>query len=457
MEYRAANDAGLRTRRRGKAMTAAITTSRAGIALLGGALLLTLAACKDPDIILQGQREDIREGNSARIENQSRAISLPQQTTNAAWPQSHGLETYRTAHPALSAAPQRIWSVSIGNGDERRHRITATPVAGDGRIYTLDSGVQVSATSPSGQLLWKSDLIASADGAATGGGVAFHEGVLYVSSGYGLLTALEASSGKQIWSQKLQATGSGQPTIGNGLVYLVAGDDTGWAVNTKDGRIAWQIAATPSTSNVLGGPAPVLTSDLAIFAFGSGDLTATFRNGGLRRWSASVSGKRVGHTTARIGDVTGAPVVVGKRAYVGNHSGRTVAFDLYDGNRIWTTREGAVGPVWPVGGSLFQISDLGRLLRLDANTGEVIWATRLPGYLKDKPGKRGAIVAHYGPVLAGGNVIVASNDGLLRLFKPEDGSLVRTIEVPGGATTAPIVVGKTLYVVSTKGELHAFR
>jgi len=457
MEYRASNDAGLRIRRRGKAMTAAITTSRAGIALLGGALLLTLAACRDPEIILQGQREDIREGNSARIENQSRAISLPQQSANAAWPQSHGLEAYRTPHPALSAAPQRIWSVSIGSGDERRHRITAPPVAGDGRIYTLDSSVQVSATSPSGQLLWKTDLIASADGSATGGGVAFHEGVLYVSSGYGLLTALEASSGKIIWSQKLQATGSGQPTIGNGLVYLVAGDDTGWAVNTKDGRIAWKIAASPSTSNVLGGPAPVLTSDLAIFAFGSGDLTATFRSGGLRRWNASVSGKRVGHTTARIGDVTGAPVVVGNRAYVGNHSGRTVAFDLYDGNRIWTTREGALGPVWPVGGSLFQVSDLGRLLRLDANTGEVIWATRMPGYLKDKPGKRGAIVAHYGPVLAGGNVIVASNDGLLRLFKPEDGSLVRTIEVPGGATTAPIVVGKTLYVVSTKGELHAFR
>lgn len=427
------------------------------MALIGGALLLTLAACEEPEVILQGQREDIREGTTEQVVNQSRAISLPQQVANSAWPQSHGIEKYRTAHPALSAAPQRVWSVSIGSGDERRHRITATPVVGDGRIYTLDSGVQVTAVSLSGQVLWTADVVASADGGATGGGVAYHEGVVYVSSGYGVLTALEAKSGKLIWRQQLDATGSGQPTIGNGLVYLVAGDDTGWAIKTKDGRIAWQISATPSPSNVLGGPAPVLTSDLAIFAFGSGDLTATFRNGGLRRWNASVAGKRVGHSTARIGDVTGAPVVVGSRAFVGNHSGRTVAFDLSDGNRIWTTREGAFGPVWPVGGSLFQVSDLGRLLRLDANTGEVIWAVGMPGFLKDKPGKRGEIVAHYGPVLAGGNVIVASNDGLLRLFKPEDGTLVRTIEVPGGATTAPVVVGKTLYVVSTKGELHAFR
>ena len=435
----------------------ATKTSKAGLTLLGGALLLTLAACKEPEVILQGEREHLREGSSVRVVNESRAISLPQQSANSAWQQSHGIEAYRTAHPALSAAPQRIWSTSIGKGDERRNRITATPVVGDGRIYTLDSGVQVSAISPSGQVLWTADVVPSADGGATGGGLAFHEGVVYVSSGYGVVTALNATSGKQIWRQKLEATGSGQPSVGNGLVYLVAGDDTGWAIKAKDGRIAWQIAATPSPSNVLGGPAPALTSDLAIFAFGSGDLAATFRNGGLRRWSASVAGKRVGHSTARIGDVTGGPVVVGRRAYVGNHSGRTVAFDLEDGSRIWTAREGATGPVWPVGGSLFQVSDLGRLLRLDANTGEVIWAVKLPTYLKDKPRKRSAIVAHYGPVLAGGNVIVASNDGLLRLYNPQDGSLVRTVEVPSGATTAPIVVNKTLYVVSTKGELHAFR
>ena len=39
-------------------------TSRAGLILLGGALLLTLAACKDPEVILQGEREALREGLS---------------------------------------------------------------------------------------------------------------------------------------------------------------------------------------------------------------------------------------------------------------------------------------------------------------------------------------------------------------------------------------------------------
>lgn len=440
-------------------MTATNSFSLVRLLLCGSALAVGLSACTEPEVILPGKREAIRPDAEVDVINQSVAISLPKQVVNASWAQGHGDPRNRTAHPALGAAPQLAWSASIGSGDSRRQRITARPVVADGRIYTLDSAARVSAVSPSGAVLWQSDLIPARDdeGQATGGGMAYSDGVLYISSGFGVLTALDAASGEQVWRQELEATGSGEPTIRDGLVYLVAGDDTGWAVNAKDGRIAWQIEGANSPSNVLGAPAPVLTDDLAIFAFGSGDMVATFRRGGLRRWSASVSGQRTGSTLARISDVTGSPVLVGQRAYVGNHSGRTVAFDTRSGDRLWTAQEGAIGPVWPAGDSLFQISDRNQLLRLKADSGEILWAIDLPGYLKDRPGKRAAIVAHYGPVLAGGQLVVASNDEQLRFFDPRDGSLTRIIEVPGGATAAPVVAGGTLYVVSSKGNLLAYR
>ena len=150
-------------------------------------------------------------------------------------------------------------------------------------------------------------------------------------------------------------------------------------------------------------------------------------------------------------------MVVGDKIYIGNHSGRTVAFDSGSGERIWTAGEGAVDTVWPAGNSLFLISDRSQLVRLNIADGSIVWAQDLPGFVKDKPKRRGPIVAHYGPILAGGRIVVASNDGYLRFFNPVDGTLVNRVEVPGGATTAPVVAGQTLYVVSTKGELHAFR
>lgn len=444
-------------------MNAAFSFSRLAPVLAGAAALM-LSACAEPEVILPGEREDIRPPSQDVLAPEtagtlSRPIRLPAPSANAEWPQAFGTPAYRVAHPALRATPQLVWATPIGEGDSRRKRITADPVVGGGLVYTLDAGARVSAVTPAGALAWSTDLVPASDKDkdATGGGLAYADGVLYVSSGFGLLTALDARSGAVKWQQKLLATGSGAPTVRDGLIYLVAGDDTGWAIHADDGRIAWQLTAAPNLANVLGAPAPALTSDLAIFAFGSGDIIATFRRGGVRRWAASVAGQRKGRAVSRISDVTGAPVVVGERIYAANHSGRTVAFDAESGDRIWTAREGALAPVWPAGDSLFLVSDRNQLLRLDAGDGSVIWAADLPGFVKDKPRKRGRIYGHFGPIIAGGRVIVASSDGLLRFFRPEDGSLLSTVELPGGATTAPVVAGQTLYVVSSKGQLLAFR
>ncbi|WP_170396261.1 PQQ-like beta-propeller repeat protein [Ruegeria arenilitoris] len=439
-----------------------VTSLFSRIGLTAAALSLSvLAACEEPEVILPGAREDIRptSDNVTLVTQGSKPISLPAQKANANWSQSAGTPAFRTGNAALRATPQRVWSTSIGDGDSRKRRITAEPVVAGGLIYTLDAGATVSAVTPQGQVAWSKNLIPANDGDAdaTGGGLAYANGVLYVSSGFGRLTALDAKTGAIKWQKRLNAPGNGAPLVNDGLLYLVAGDETGWAVNTKDGRIAWQVQGTPSVGNVLGAPAPVIAQEFAVFAFGSGDISASFRKGGIGRWNASVAGGRRGRAAAQIVDVTGGPMVVGDTIYIGNHSGRTVAFSATSGERIWTADEGAVDTAWPAGDSLFLISDRSQLVRLNRADGSIIWAQDLPGFVKDKPKRRGPIVAHYGPILAGGRIVVASNDGFLRFFNPVDGTLVNSVKVPGGATTAPVVAGQTLYVVSTKGDLHAFR
>ena len=81
----------------------------------------------------------------------------------------------------------------------------------------------------------------------------------------------------------------------------------------------------------------------------------------------------------------------------------------------------------------------------------------MPYFTKDKDKRRRAIVAHYGPVLAGGRLVLASTDGLIRSFDPASGALVATAELPGGAASAPAVAGGVLYVVTKDGKLRAFR
>jgi outer membrane protein assembly factor BamB len=441
----------------------------------GVAIAALVAGCGQKEEILPGKRLDLRtpldqaaatddtntDGAATPDAPVNRAvpIKLPSPVNHAQWTHRYGSPEHRITHPALAASLSHVWNVSIGAGDSRKYRITADPVVAAGRVFTLDAQATVMAHSTSGAKIWSRDItpVTDRDGDASGGGLAVEGNTLFVTSGFGELVALDAATGAEKWVQKLDAPATGSPAVRDGIVYVTSRDSRGWAIDASNGRIKWELQAAPTPSVMVGGTAPAVSDKFVVFPYGSGELVAAFRKGGVRVWASFVSGKRRGRAYAEITDITGDPVIDGNTVYAANQSGRVVALNLGSGERIWTAKEGAYSPVWPAGGSVFLVSDESRLVRLDAATGESIWSVELPYYTKDKPRRRKDVYANYGPVLAGGRLIVAGSDGVIRSYNPVDGSLISTIEIPGGATTNPVVVNGVLYVVSKKGQLHAFR
>ena len=430
-----------------------------------GAVLVAmlLAACGEPDIILPGERLDIRDGMAGQdlvLANTPQPISLPAARANADFTHRGGSAAHRLTHPALGAPLALAFSVPMGQGNDRRNRITADPVVAGGRVFTLDSQSTAAAFSTGGAPLWTRNLTPPTDnpGDASGGGLAVDGGTLYVTTGFGRLVALDAATGALRWEQDLDA-GAGAPTVFGDLVYVVARDSRGWAIERGTGRVAWTLEGTPSTANFAGGAGPAVNGDVAIFPFPSGEVLAAFPQGGLRRWSSVIAGARPGEAGAvAADDISSDPVIDGDTVYVGNMSGRVVAMQTATGNRLWTATEGALGPVVPVGGSVFLVNDINQLVRLDAADGSVIWREQLP-VGEDRRGltRRSIRIAHFGPVLAGGRLIVASSDGLLRSFDPVSGVQREVLDLPGGAASSPAVAGGVLYVVTGSGQLMAFR
>ena len=442
---------------------------RLSTSLIAAPLLVgLLASCGEDELILPGERLDLRAPLDAPLdataEDQSGLsrdvpISLPPVTVNANWTHKNGNAQHRLAHPALNRNLSQIWSVEIGEGNGRKHRITADPVIADGRVYTLDSRAGVRAHSTGGDLLWSRDLTPAGDRPddASGGGIAVSGGTVFVTTGFGEVTALEAASGATLWTQDLESAATGAPTAEAGVVYLVTRNSIGWAIDATNGRILWQVLGAPSDTGIAGGPAPALTDQLAIFPFGSGQMVAAAKAPGTSVWTATVAGQRLGRAFSRIEDLTGDPVVAGDTVYAGNHSGRVAAFDLASGRALWTAEAGAMSPIWLAGGSVFLVSDENRLMRLDAATGETVWENDLPLFDKERISRRKTVFAHYGPVLAGGRLLVASDDGTLHQYDPASGDPVAVMQLPGGAARNPVVAGGTLYIVTENGQLHAFR
>lgn len=446
---------------------------RAARLVAGAGLLALLAACGDRDVILQGERFPVRADLDASLPvegapaptapaeaaNVSLPISLPA-TSSGDWTHRAGNARHLMPHAALAAAPALQWSAAIGAGSNRKTRIAAAPVVSGGRIFTIDAGVTVTATSTSGQTAWSTDLTAAFDtaGGATGGGLAVAGERLFAATGFGEVVAMDASSGKVLWRQRVDAPVAGAPASDGETVYVSGRDGSAWAMDASDGKLVWQVAGTPGTAGYVGSAAPTIGDRAVIFPSAGGDLMAVLKiGGGTKIWQVSLAGKRLGRAYALTPDITGDAVIDGKMIYAGSGAGRTAAISASSGERIWSAGEGALGPVAVAGGSLFMVNDEAELVRLDAETGEVIWAVPMPYYATDKVKKRKGIHAHYGPVLAGGRIVVVSSDGLLRSFNPVDGSLVYSTEIPGGASAQPAVAGGVLYVVSGNGQLHAFR
>lgn len=429
------------------------------------AVALAVAGCDQRSgDTLEGTREPIRAaegfvGTQPAEVLATKALRLPRARNLDSWTHTGSSATHAPEHAALAADLSLAWSVDIGAGNGRKHRIVAAPVAADGRVFTLDSGAMVSAVSEAGALLWQADLAPNKDaGDASGGGMATDGHTLFVASGYGTLTALDVATGDILWRQDLDAAGTSAPTIVGGIVYLVAGDNRAWAIDAGTGRINWTVNGVAADNNISGGGAPAVGQSLAVFPFSSGDVEAVFRRGGFNRWTASISGGRDGLAISAMTDILADPVLDSGRVYVGNFAGRLSALDAATGERLWTARQGAAGAIVPVGRTdLFTLNDWNQLVRLSARDGETVWARQLPLFLSDNPKRRTEVTVHHGPLLAGDRLIVASSDGQLRSFSVEDGSQTSAVQMPAGAASAPIVVNQTLYLISDKGTLLAFR
>lgn len=456
--------------------------------LMALVVLGVLAGCKARDDVLPGERYGLRdldqateqlsadqEGNTdptrVKLDNkvpnppytvvgEAQQISLGTARTVTAWPQRY-LDAQRSVpHLNLrSGALTEVWSVNFGAGNAKRQRITAAPVAAGGRLFVLDSLMQVSAIGNNGTIIWQTSLIPPADreGDTIGGGLAVVDNRVYVTSGFGALHVLDALTGQQVWEQKFDSPVTAAPLIDGDLVYVMDRAGLGYAIDRKTGRIIWSIEGTATSASVLATGAPAIAGKAAVFAFPSGELTAVLKKAGISLWTSSVTGSRIGRAYGGFNGVAGAPVVSGGTMYVATAAGRLAAVDVETGARLWTSLEGALGPVVTAGGSLFVVSDEARLLRVNASDGSLIWAATLPLYQTDRVNRRQEIFVHYGPILAGGRLILASNDGLLREIDPASGQIIRVTDLGEPVASEPIIVSNTLYVITADGALRAFR
>ncbi len=443
------------------------------ILLLNGAiafLALSLSACgsgwmgDDKTQPLAGERISVLE-MQRRLEPDSDALNAqgfiaPQSWSNEFWPQKGGYPNHAMQHLALpERALTRAWQADIGKGSQNSLPLITQPILVDGKIFTLDTESRMSAFDiATGKKIWGQKIAPvgeDGDDPVIAGGIAYSQGRLYITSGYNELLVADPENGKIVWRKTLPSPSRAAPTVMDNRLFLVTLDNRLMTFRTDDGALLWEFAGLSETAGLLGAASPAASRDIVIPAFSSGEIFALRVENGSVAWSDNLStSRRIGNLSS-LSAIRGLPVMDKGVVFAVSYGGRMVAIDERTGARIWQREIGGSETPWVAGNHIFLISTANELVGMGRDTGVIRWVTALPRY--ENADKRKDPISWTGPVLAGNRLFVAGSNGTVLEANPDTGELMRNWDAGGPVTISPIVAGNTLYLLTDKGTLSAYK
>jgi outer membrane protein assembly factor BamB len=350
--------------------------------------------------------------------------------------------------------------------------------------------------------LWTSRVGAGAGDSGVRLRPAFADGVIYAASTDGKIAALDANSGKTVWSKSSSTKGwfgwgdknrkdafyAGGPAVSGDLLTIGTLDGHVYGIGAKDGSPRWE--ATVS-SEVLA--SPVIVNNLVVVRTADGRLYGLDSTSGERRWAYDQGSVPLLSLRGN-GPLLAANGVV----FLGSDNGKLVALRLDNGEKLWeqnlASGEGrteidrlndADGGILLDGNTLYGAAYHGNLVAVDGPSGRPLWSRPFSTFTSldtagnavygvndqsqvwafDKSGgadmwKNDGLKYRWvtGPAVQGNYIVVGDMEGYVHWMQGSDGALAARERLSKKAIRAqPLVVGDTVYVEDVKGRIGAYR
>jgi outer membrane protein assembly factor BamB len=377
---------------------------------------------------------------------------------NESWSQAGGNQTHAMYHlQASSGALQQIWSVDIGASASDDNRLLAEPVVANGTVFAMDADSIVSAhDAASGSEIWRKDLTPDEeDDDLFGGGIAWSEAGLVVSTPFARVFLLDARTGEVKWEAPAPAPMRAAPAVSDGRVFVITIDNQLLVYALDDGRKLWSNAGVEEAAGLLGGTTPAVDGDIVIAAYTSGELLAFDVTDGRSIWTESLAGGARGNAIATLTDIRGKPVIDRDFVVAIGNGGVMAAIDKERGGRVWDNGLGGTQMPWVAGDFVFVLSNDSEVVCLSRADGRIKWITALPQF-EDAVEKEDRIYWS-GPVLVSDRLLVTGSSGLAVALSPYDGSIIGKQTLPDSSHLPPVVANQTIYILSDDARLIALK
>lgn len=344
---------------------------------------------------------------------------------------------------APSANVQKLWSGSIGKGAGKSGAHMNPAVVGD-RMYVASVNGDVQALdAATGRRLWSINVKKM----AWSGGPAANADMVVVGALNGQVRAYSADDGSERWSVQLSSEIICAPAIGDNIIAVRAEDGRLYGLDPADGSRRWVYEQTVPILSLRGNSSPVIGGGFVYDGYDTGRLVAVSETDGAPAWTQVLAAGEGRTEVERLADSDGSLVLDKGQLFASSYHGQVASFYADSGRPSWARDLSSFAGL-AVSATAVVVSDAeGNVWAFDRQTGANLWkqADLLHRWLSP-------------PAIVGNYAVVGDIEGYVHWLSLSDGSFAARQRIgKKPIESAPVVIGDVVYVESANGNLAAYR
>ncbi len=335
-----------------------------------------------------------------------------------------------------------VWKTSIGDGAEGLS-FNLRPSVQDETLYLASSNGTVSALNAStGTNIWtvNTGVILSA-----GPGVSSDQ--VIVASNNGDVIALEAKSGDELWRSKVSGEVIAAPGVGIEQIAVRAANGTLHVLSASSGTQLWYDEQVVPTLSLRGSSTPLVTSGVVITGTDAGKLISFNAVDGGVLWERLLGLPRGSTELERLIDIDGKIGVSETNLFAVGYNSRLAKIDARNGSVIWGKTVSSNTGVGLGLSNVFVTNSDDHLVAFSQESGSQVWKSEEYQYRQ--------LTA---PTPTGQALVVGDSEGFVHFISPSDGKTIARTKISKAAIKqAPIYANDMVYVIADNGQLFAYK
>jgi outer membrane protein assembly factor BamB len=351
----------------------------------------------------------------------------------------------------------KLWTTSVGDGSGDSG-VRLRPAFADGVLYACSTDGKVAAIdATSGKTLWSKSSRTQgwfgwgdkkrADALYAGGPMVSGD-LLVVGTLDGHVYGINAKDGSPRWESAVNSEVISSPVISGNLVIARTQDGRLYGFDSATGERRWVYDQDTVPLLSLRGNGPLLVANGVVF-YGNdaGKLIALRLDNGEKLWEQKLASGEGRTEIDRLADADGSILLQGTTLYGAAYHGNIAAFDGPSGRPLWGRPFSTFTSLDITDNALYGVNDESQVWSFDKSTGADMW--------KNDALKYRWLTA---PAVLGDYVVVGDLEGYVHFLQTGDGALAARERLSKKAIRAqPLVVGDIVYVEDVKGRIGAYR